>query len=727
MAILAILCALVAATPPSQPFSTEPLAGAARYALLVGCTRYPQLPAGHQLAGPGNDVLLLRDLLSEKFDFPTTNIVTLCEETGREQDRPTRMHIEREFKRLAAVAGPGDQVVIFLAGHGSQQPDNNSSDFADFEPDGLDEIFCPADTMEATDDNPDRVLNAITDDEIRVWLERILDRGAAVWLIVDACHSGTMGRSFEKARQIPAAQLVKEDKLDRARRQAARVAERLRGGSLAEHTLERPRSKSGSLVALYASQADEVTVERRFPPGNSEGKSYGLLTYTLNQVLRQSITPLTYRELVARIHGRYVQMGRTFPTPMLEGDARDREVLGLGKQPGRSSIVLSPQADGKYKINAGSLYDVTSGTILAVFPPVGQSKDDEPAGHVRVTCADLLVACVEPCGYGTLPAPAMLPAGGRCEVVYVDYGQRKLMVALDQRTEAGEAVTSDDRQRLQDELQRLAKKPQSLFDDGEDPGQADWLVRVQPTELRPYNVVLVPAAGWRNAGAADSPEFGPVPLDGRIGTWLEERLARVARATNLLRLAEAARVEHDRGVLGIDVDVQLLQFNDESDLAGKVVSWESDGMALNVGDIIALRVHNKGRARVDASFLFVDSSFGIDLYFPETGLIGDNRLSAGATLTTPKARVTSATLGLEHMIAIIIKAKPEQSPVDFSFLTQPPLERARGGPSRFAAPGSPLEQLLENAVHGAGTRRGGDKQSVADYEFRVFSWRTKEH
>ena len=107
-------------------------------------TKYDQLTQDHHLAGPANDVRLMRRLLQKQFQFAPADIVTLTEEEGTEARRPTRTNIEREFHQLAEQVREGDQVVILLAGHGADSP--NSSAGPDYpEPDGIDEIFLPAD------------------------------------------------------------------------------------------------------------------------------------------------------------------------------------------------------------------------------------------------------------------------------------------------------------------------------------------------------------------------------------------------------------------------------------------------------------------------------------------------------------------------------------------------------------------------------------------------------
>ena len=66
---------------------------------------------------------------------------------SRRPSRPAADAAEHRARvsQLAEQAREGDQVVVLLAGHGSQQPESDPPDAAYPEPDGLDEIFLPAD------------------------------------------------------------------------------------------------------------------------------------------------------------------------------------------------------------------------------------------------------------------------------------------------------------------------------------------------------------------------------------------------------------------------------------------------------------------------------------------------------------------------------------------------------------------------------------------------------
>jgi len=133
----------------------------AQYALLVGVTRYHNLPEQLSLAGGANDVLLTKDLLEKKYGFLPANVVILSEAEGQKDARslPTRQNIERECRTLAGKVKEGDKVVVLLSGHGSRQPE--SPVVTDPQPDGFDKIFLPSD-VSGFDRIEGTVANAIT-------------------------------------------------------------------------------------------------------------------------------------------------------------------------------------------------------------------------------------------------------------------------------------------------------------------------------------------------------------------------------------------------------------------------------------------------------------------------------------------------------------------------------------------------------------------------------------
>jgi len=63
-------------------------------------------------------------------------------------------------------------------------------------------------------------------------------------------------------------------------------------------------------------------------------------------------------------------MDRWQPTPLLEGGALDRQVLGTQTWPQRPQILLGkPLPNAKYEIMCGSLMGLRAQSVLAVYPP----------------------------------------------------------------------------------------------------------------------------------------------------------------------------------------------------------------------------------------------------------------------------------------------------------------------------------------------------------------------
>ncbi|MDH3584077.1 MAG: caspase family protein, partial [Phycisphaerae bacterium] len=521
--------------PKTEGQTTKPdsvLNGVGPYALLVGCSKYDHLPPKAQLQGPAHDVELVRDLLIDQFGFHAKSVRTLYENPDKADGRPIKANIEREFKRIAQVAKKGDQVAIFLSGHGTQQPDDDPKNPEDPEPDGFDEVFCPADTKASPFAAAKVIPNGISDDEIRQWVGAIRKKGASVWIVVDSCHSGTAVRGSRVYRQ-----LQPEDLLPKAAIAAGHAQRTVTRSVSARESEGFDTEAGGGLVAIYAAQPHEPTFEVPLPFGHPQAKPRGILTYTLVEVLRRASSKLTYDELVQRIRDVYVMVGVNAPTPLIEGGDRHREVLGQKKWLDRSRITLKVAPSGDAKIDLGSLHGVTVGSVLAVYPPAGEKNADQLIGHVKIVKTQSTFSLVEPCAFHATRAPQRLPLGGRCQFVTVNYGDLRVRVAIDPAGVKGFDLPAWDRRLLV-----MSRKLGSVFQYKNNAKWAQWLVRPVNGKM----ITLVPAHGW-----AESPEagkgFGPVPIDGTTEAWLQDRLGRIARAQNLLRLCGQHRAHKQRG------------------------------------------------------------------------------------------------------------------------------------------------------------------------------------
>ncbi|MCA9091342.1 MAG: caspase family protein [Planctomycetaceae bacterium] len=672
-----------------------------KHALLVGCSRYPHLNSWFELRGPVNDVVLFKKVLSERYRFPRGQISILAAHPEA-KGSATRSNIEQEFKRLAKEVGHGDDVVILLCGHGSQQPDDDPENPNDIEPDGRDEIFLPED-VKGWDGTSRRVENAISDDELNAWLWPIAEKAATVWVILDACCSGTgiRGTGGEVARQIPVDELIPIEELR---------ASDVRAGDQSVVSSDRLPSVfevgARGVVATYAAQPHETTPERLMPYQGGDRIYHGLLSYTLCELLQNAQTPMTYRELVQAIHRSYVARGRTGPTPLIEGPAQDRVVLGMEEIPRRSQIVLTAPNEEPWSVNVGSLHGLTAGSILEVYPPAGSANAEQLLGHVVVVQAAVTKCEVKPTGFGKSDAVQSLPDGGRCRVTYIDFGDQRLHMMVDKNDVSRKSVRPEILTMLNQRVQQSinSDSPVAIVND---PAAAQWFLRWNSGGVR-----LVPADGATDHSDAPSAIYQEIPIDEHFGRKLQNRLARVARAQGLVRMASGISESTHGHSEGVQIDLFTRD--------GSPMNWESTGLNVRDGDQVLVRLHNAARHSMDVTLLYVDSDFGVSCLFPTLGEF--NRLAAGESQSL-KLVVNATTSGLEHMIAIGVRSRGQV--VDFTALEQPSLERVaresqRGGAHRGVH--SPLGQVLQSAMFGVGGQRGVNRRDLLDYSVRVQSW-----
>jgi len=681
----------------------QPSASPSRHALLIGATKYPNLAEQYQLTGPINDVALVRSTLLDRLQFTRDRIVELTEANDA-AGRPTRANIEREFARLTRSVGRGDHVLILFAGHGSQQPDDDPP--GEDEDDGLDEIFLPADAA-GWDGVAGTVQNAVVDDEIATWVAAIRNRGAFVWLVFDACQSSTLTRGgAERYRQVPASVLVPADVLDKARGTT-------RGAAAAESGVMGLEGNAGGIAALYAAQTTEPTPEKRLPDSN--GPVHGLFTFTLIEVLNQSTGPISYRDLAERVTERYRALGRSGPTPGFEGGGLDNSVLDMASWAGRPRLLIGEKNEERLTLRAGTIHGLTRGTILRIRPPAGSTDVDRVIGHVRVVQADPTSAIVEPVAFGGIAAPdsGRLVPNSRGEVALFNYGEQVLKVALSPDVQSGDTVDS-----VNATLEQLSKTTNGLAEKASSVEAAHWIARVVNGE-----VILSSSSGWRiDPKSSETPDaqapFRVARADSTsLGDELARTLMRIARARGLMQLA----VVPPAAASDVDVDIELIRYENDQDRTGAPVPNEGGGRVLHTGDRIAFRLRNTGKTTADVTLLFIDSQYGITALFPRRDAESDSRLARNAEVTTWRMTVTDDTVGLEQVVALAVQASTPR--VDFRYLEQPSLQIAqtRGG----GQGDSPLQQLLNRAMYGQGTTRGLGDSDIGRHAIRMLTWRTE--
>ena len=313
--------------------------------------------------------------------------------------------------------------------------------------------------------------------------------------------------------------------------------------------------------------------------------------------------------------------------------------------------MLTRDDDG-YKVNAGDLYGLTPGSVLAVESPAGDEQEPKLLGHVRVSATRPFDATVQPCAYRATEAPGELPTLSSCRTVYIDYGLRRLKVAI--QAPAGHEAFS---QALHRALEPIADAKSGLAELVNDPRRADWLLRSDHDQVE-----LFEASGNRPAFAL------PAPNAPSFETDLRQELTAAFRARNMIALASRFEADRYRGAPDVDVEIEVLLQKDRTATPSVVVA-PPGGLVFRPGNLVSFRIRNQSPlTRVDVTLLIVGSDLRISSFYPKMEV--GKSLNPGETLTipTPGEIDEDPPFGPESLIVIAAPAK--NPPFDFTVLAE---------------------------------------------------------
>lgn len=707
-----------------------PVAGRA---LLVGCSSYPHLSRREQLPGPANDVALFHNLLRTQFGFEQEKITVLASDAdfqralrfypGEEpalRQEPTCGNIRIAFENLIESTRDGEYVFILLAGHGSQQHDTSPSE-ADPEPDGYDETFMAMDVPEIST-NGRTVPNAIIDDEIRDWLSQLVEKNAFVFVLIDACHSGTMTRDGTRARRVPADTMgVKRIGSSNASLPVIE-ADWLDAAGAAEHR---------GVVALYAARSNQLAYElkvneqvaiKSLSPNFRHAADHGRLSYTVARILETTRRSLTYEDLLRHVIYRYA----THPghwldlsTPDMQGTDLQRYVFGREREVNPWPLRISHE-DGRLQMSGGLLQGITPGSILAVYPPTGPANTkDSRSGYVRVTDADMLAADVEPFAWDGDTPPAEFDDLSRCELVLAEAGDLGLRVRISAERFESETAAAVAMESLSQALQPLLTVG-SLVGIVEGDADFDW------------DVVTTPAGAFiRKAGTTCDFEdpmgvktgqaFPLIPANDQLAGRVSDQLQTIARGHNLMQIAARST---QRDELGLYLDARL--FRNEVELTAELGTPPT----VRPGDTLRISVQNRNPSTkqepLSVAIWYVNSACRVTTIFPYYDFEHDaNQIRSGRELYVEHSGVREhieIEIGDDYTGCeqIIVAGAPAS---DHAF--QEGLRRFRYEEATLMRDGgayqNPLIRLLASAA--TGYPRGDplrDLPSIGSYELRCF-------
>jgi len=670
-------------------------------AVLVGVSEYPTLDKRYQLEGPRNDVRRLRAVLQQRGVAAADLRVLADGVDGAEL--PTRAAILGAWQQAAERARAGDVLVLYFAGHGSQQPADRRTPEGREEVDGLNEIILPRDVGPWANEKV-AVANAIVDHELRRIVDAATAKGAFVWAIFDACHSATLVRSAAdtssevRYRQVAPGDLgIPARALDEAVTRASAPAPAATSAATSAPALPAPAvaASAGGSAFFYAVQSDQAAPEMRLPLGEPGRTSHGLFSFTLARAL-ESGRPMSYRQLAQQVFSDYAAMNEARVTPLFSGSALDRAVLDQPAPPVRQWAL---QRDDGLSLRAGSLSDIAVGTVFAVVPgPLAAAS--EAIGFVRAESVDSARTTLVPLAWAGKPAPdpAALPAGAHARLVQSGVAYR-LRVAVDS---AACAARDCPARAALDRLRAAGAAATGVEVEWLAPGTAaDVTLRVLPDRVQ----VLAPSQQLRTDCARDGKrDCAAPPMLGlrfdaaaraeTVEAELAALLHRIGRATNLMRLA-SAQPATGFGSAGLALSLWLVKPDGAQPVGAERVP------RLRAGDVLELRLRNAGRVAVDATVLYTDANYGITALWPDASGV-DNRLGPGDEHAL-RIDITDEAIGVERILTIAAEAQAKAERTDLSFLAQPPLTVLR---SASPATADDLIQSFRDAAFAEHTTRG---------------------
>lgn len=332
----------------------SPLQAQTRRALIVGINKYnynstvtdawrARLPADvrnaraadpnrrgnlDDLAGAVNDAVATKSVLESRFLFSADNVVLL------EDAQATRDGILVAVRHLIDVSNPGDVVVFYYAGHGSQR--YNSLAPTSMSINKMDQTIVPADANVGQFD--------IRNTELTELFDQLLAKNVLLTLIFDSCNSGTAVRGITPAH--------------------ARVAPfDLRDAHDASNpeSVTRP-GRTNAAVFLAAAHESESAIE--------DGKTgHGAFTAALLDVLSNPSTSINasaqqvFQQVEAAMRSNNVQQ-----VPVLRGIAQNtqRPLFGnvTGPLAGRTTLALQGRRGDTLLLSGGAAMGIGVGSEL---------------------------------------------------------------------------------------------------------------------------------------------------------------------------------------------------------------------------------------------------------------------------------------------------------------------------------------------------------------------------
>ncbi len=589
------------------------LQGQQKYALIVTISNYEE-GSGWTDLHAYNDVELIKYALLEQ-GFEEDQIKVLQDEEA------TKAGIMDAFRtHLLDQVEAGDVAFFHFSGHGQQ-----TTDIEQDELDGYDEAIVPYDSPLRFERGVYQGERLIRDDELgRLCNELRMKLGSAgnLWILLDACHSGTGTRSLDEKRQVArGTDVIMADSA-----YIFEMAEKETEANFLNYKSEEEENMA-NMVSFFAASANE----RNYEATNLDGERMGSLSYAFGEVFAKARKEDSYQTVFDRIK---LKMGNIVPgqQPQAEGEL-NQQILGgriIGKRDYFRLTKSGWYDELDVELDAGNLKGVFEGAKLGFFPPDTEDFDNtEPTTIGYVTSATLKKADVE------LQSPLAKEEALLSRVIILErtFGDKELKLGID--------LPEDD---------PVVEELNDRF-----------------SEYPFIRVVKESADLWLSADKIGSEEQLMLTTADGNPLYKRERGTRSAifHSTKLLKAmctyiqcAYLKKLEMEEESMQLDLQFIRVTTNEDGEEVEEV--WENKPLV--AGDRFRLRVINNGDAGVYYSVIDIQPDFKLAILFPEKKskrTIKEYFLEPGASYKPSNVFKISPPFGTE-----VIKLVATTEPID---------------------------------------------------------------
>lgn len=335
--------------PGAKPGSAKTIQGANKRVAVKGNS---QRQPFESLDGAVADMEAVKALLTDRYGFREGDVKTLTN-----QEATADGILSAIQQHLIDGAAPGDVSLFYYAGHGSRLRNLRTPKSS-----GYDSTIVPADWWRGTPD--------IRDKELARLFRKAVQKGIALTIIADSCHSGSLLRGGLRVREAPGdTGLYVEDPPDRDQ---------------AGHSLPNPEEE-GALV-LSAAQDYQIAAEI-----STDSGWHGVFTWALLQVLRYSPENEPMSRIFERVRA-LVQSEEPVQEPVMAGKGRaERGLFGQPADLAGSITVAARTVTGTtIELQGGRVLGLAKGCELVRIP---KSTDESPV-RIEITEVTGLSKCV---------------------------------------------------------------------------------------------------------------------------------------------------------------------------------------------------------------------------------------------------------------------------------------------------------------------------------------------